>query len=343
MANYYAETNYTNSVPTIDQDNNMPSSTQVQVGTYQLTGSQQPYRYIALRFGTPRPSSGPTSWVLAPHNDWDPAARLLSDDGLRLLSSPDVQEIHIELAEEFLFDTFTLEQAREAASSALQHQDLMQWASKLLSLYTALNSANKTRLAAVRIHVHGLGENSSMSDYAAIGGEEQLGPGVLRPTERVYREFIQEFVKLFGQGVSVAGPKISVEKVVLSGVYPGDWAEYVREGMPGVALEKDLQGLMEELRWWTDDEDQRAVEEGEEVLRLYGPGGPPAEAEGMASEWEERLRRYHALAKIRMVSGRAARAGHGHVDGDEDEDEVVNLSYNNNNNNTLAQDGMISL
>ncbi|KAK3334122.1 hypothetical protein B0T19DRAFT_146754 [Cercophora scortea] len=251
-----------------------------------------PPETIHFNFGTIAPSSTPDTppWTLTPKHAWEWDTNTYSS----LPALTDTHEIHLHLFEEFLFDTFTASHTAARLAAAQNDTPVMPWPRILATLSRALPKT----VRAVHVEVHGLGTESSMSDIGL--GAETAGPGVLRPTGRVYGEFVRalvEFARALG-GVEVVG---------LRGVFPADWERILEEGMGGaVRVEKDLSRIVDEVRWWTNP----SVDAGE-VLRVYGVGGPKG-------DWEGKLRRCHAMATRTMVMG----VGEGNEDGEEEEDSV---------------------
>ncbi|KAK3681105.1 hypothetical protein B0T22DRAFT_445785 [Podospora appendiculata] len=251
-----------------------------------------PPQTIHFNFGTVAPSSTPTTppWTLTPKDawEWDTAAHRF----LPALTNTDA--IHLHLFEEFLFDTFTASQTAARHAAARNDAPVLPWPRILTSLARALPKT----VRAVHVEVHGLGTESSMSDVGL--GAETAGPGVLRPTGRVYGEFVRELVR-FARALG------GVEVVGLMGLFPADWEDIVEEGMGGVVrVEKDLSRIVDEVRWWTNPS-----VDARQVLGVFGVGGPKG-------GWEDRLRRYHAVATRAMVRGVG--------EGEEDEEEE-NLGY----------------
>jgi len=244
------------------------------------------WRHVRFRFGYVAPiRNGTVPWMLGIREGWDLEKWLSTEGGRQKLMY--TQRLGLELCEEFLFDTLTAEQQAEREAvirDTEENLDLTGWSTKLPALRSALtNRVSVEELELIDIHVNGLGETSSMSDY--VLGPENPGEGLLRPTQKVYEHFIDEFTN-FRPG--------EVKRVRLSGIFPGDWADIIRRRLE-CEVEKDLRCIASELKMYTDP-----PVDCSDLFEQYGPAGP-------GDDWEDNwLRKEHRRAVQTMVGGAGA-------------------------------------
>ena len=248
---------------------------------------------LTLNFGTVGPSPGPSPWVLQRKHHWDFNNWISPSGGRGIHALQQAQVLRLVLSEEFLFDTIDPNSNTFDSYTATIHQHcpLTPWKDILATLRYYLTILNK-QLDLIEIEVQGLGSMSSMSDYGL--GKEQNSTAVLRPTERVYAEFIDEFTK-FVPGI--------VREVRLGGLFPGDWGRLIEVRM-GSRVEKDLSEFVKEMRWWTVD--FAGISGGVDWV----DGG----VLGRQVQFETPLRKEHARARWAMLNG----AGNGYDECDSD-------------------------
>lgn len=237
---------------------------------------------LTLNFGAVGPSPGPTPWVLERKNRWDFTHWISPSGGRGLHALQQAQVLQLVLSEEFLFDTIDPNSNTfDGYTAAIyRHSLLTPWEDILATLRHYLTALDK-QIDLVEIYVQGLESNGSMSDYGI--GEEQSSTAVLRPTERVYAGFIDEFTK-FSPG--------TVGEVRLGGLFPGDWAGLIETKM-GSRVEKDFSEFVKEIRWWSTDDIGMFGGVG-----LSGFGGL-----GLEANFETLLRKRHAGARWAMLNG----------------------------------------
>ncbi|KAK3374589.1 hypothetical protein B0H63DRAFT_548823, partial [Podospora didyma] len=249
---------------------------------------------IHVYFGRLLPSESNTPWMLQRLMSLDVRTWLGSGGGLSALKNARVLELG--LCEEFFFDTFPEDDEYDSARSAVQHhQEIPESPARLMAtIRQAISALGGTLFDVVELIVQPLGEYSSMSDY--FPEKLETGPGILRPTARVYREFIDEFTQ-FGPGVA--------KEVHLAGLFPDDWAALVEQRMR-CPVRKDLTVFANEIGMLTNPKIDCIP-----VLDMYGPGGP-------SLSWERRLRNCHDQVTETMVRGAGCRRQNNAVEPDFD-------------------------